>query len=148
MNKTNSNFSNMPKPYKIAFDDEICDSQLPRREPKKPIKLRKRLPPEFCSLNELETHDTALARDIVIGKKLEQPEKQCEFDNNDIKRYQNEVFSAEDKFNYSSRNAITPNDRLNEIFTKYGNELCNESGKTIADVYDGLVKNDFEKFTR
>jgi hypothetical protein len=140
--KTNK-ITNIKRPIDSEDNDEtIDDSQLPTKRPKKKVKFSK--PLKYCDLNKLETPDISLVRDIVIGKKYQQPQKECSFSDKEIKNYQNQVFSAEDNFNYSSKNAITPNDRLNEIFVKNGNELNSEQGKTIGDVFDGLMKNDFE----
>lgn len=136
-------FTNIKQQIDSENDDEtIDDSQLPPKRPKKKVTFSK--PPKYCDLNKLETNDIALCRDIVIGKKYQQPQKESSFNNKEILKYQNQVFSAEDNFNYSSRNAITPNDRLNEIFVTNCNELSNEEGKTISSVFDRLMRNDFE----
>ena len=136
-------FTNIKHPIDSENDDEIIDdSQLPPKRPKKKVTFSK--PPKHCSFNQLETRNDNLCRDIVIGKKYQQPQKESSFSNKEILKYQNQVFSAEDNFNYSSRNAITAGDRLNEIFVTTGNELCNEEGKNVSDVFDGLMRNDFE----
>lgn len=140
-------FTNIKQSIDSENDDEaIDDSQLPPKRPKKKVTFSK--PPKYCSLNELETSDLALARDIVIGKKYQQPQKESSFSNKEILKYQNQVFSAEDNFNYSSRNAITAGDRLNEIFVTCGNELNNEEGKNVSDVFDSLMKNNFESMKK
>ena len=105
-------------------------------------------PKRFCDLNVLESKDDTLRRDIVLGRKLQQGEKQQTFDDMEIREYQNQVLRAEDNLNYSSRNTICSNDKLNEIFTSQNNELTNEKGQTIADVFDGLTKNELREMAQ
>lgn len=123
-------------------DDPIDPSQLPPYRPIKKIKLTRQ--PKYCPPNEYEDINTALARDIVIGKKLEQPQKEESFTRKEIKDYQNRVFAAEDYFNYSSKNAISAHDRVNEMVVTQGNELCGEVGQSIANVFDKITRNNFQ----
>lgn len=121
-------------------DDYIDSSQLP--DVVKPTKKPSRKSKYFLP-NECDDMNTCVAKDIVIGKKLQRRQKPNYFTDKEIKKYQNKVFSAEDHFNCSSKNAIGAQDRLNEMFVTQGNEMCGEMGQTIAEVYDKITANTF-----
>jgi hypothetical protein len=150
VNKTPScNLSNKAQgPSEIESDEEasVDTAEMPVERPV--VKNLVQPPKRYCDLNEIEERDHALRRDIVIGRKLQQGDKRDTFDDREIKEYQNQVFRAEDNLNYSSRNTVCSTDRLNEIFTAHNNELTNEKGQTIADVFDGLTKNQLREMAQ
>jgi hypothetical protein len=100
---------------------------------------------EKCALNAVEDKDTVFARDIVIGRKLEQPEKEAEFEDEEIRKYQSQFLDMADRVNYSSRNELGANEKINEMVASNNNEVIGEHGKTIGEVYDELTKSQFEK---
>jgi len=107
--------------------------------------VQREILPQFCNANEMEDNNHRLIRDIVMGKKLEQPETQHSFSNAEIKNYQSDFLDFDNKINYNSSNNVNPIDKLNELYTTNNNEITAERGQNISDVFDGLTKNEVEK---
>lgn len=100
--------------------------------------------PLNCDLNEMEDMDHRLIRDVVVGKKYQQGEKQHEFSRDEIDDYFLQYQDFNDKINYSSQNRCDMVEKIAQDRT-HNTELINKQGVTISEVFDGLTKDQLEK---
>jgi hypothetical protein len=99
---------------------------------------------QHCDLNEMEDMNHRLVRDVVVGRKFQQGEKQQEFSNEEIDNYFLQHQDFNDKINYSSQNRCDMVEKLAQDRT-HNTELVNKQGVTISEVFDGLTKDQLEK---
>lgn len=102
-------------------------------------------PPDFCNTNELENMDHRLMRDIVIGRKYQQGEKQHDFSNKEVDNYFIQYQDFDNKVNNSSRNTCDVVARIAEERTAHNSELTNHQGQTIGEVFDGLTRDRLDR---
>jgi hypothetical protein len=132
---------------KSSISEEIQESQenilLPvEKEKERPKKLYE--PKQYCDLNEMEDMNHRLVRDVVVGRRFQQGEKQHEFSKDEVDNYFLEFQNFNDKVNYSSQNRCDMVEKLAQDRT-HNNELINKQGLTIGDVFDGMTKDQLEK---
>lgn len=106
------------------------------------FEIKKKKCKKFYDTNEIEDDNTMLARNIVIGKKLQQEIKQEQFTKNDIDNYFDSHMDFYNKINFDSNNnhdvvEQIGEDRLENV------ELSNNQGKTIGEIFDNYTKNIF-----
>lgn len=158
MKKNNGEKPKQPKQQsrQITMQNEISESMIARTDQNESLneqnndkmnynsmnEISEIMRYQGCNLNEMEDENDALRRDTVIGKKNQQQVERGTFDDEYIKQYQNNFFNTEDNFNYSSKNIISSTDKINEIVATNNNEMSNLNGKTIANIFDGLTKNE------
>lgn len=97
--------------------------------------------PDICNTNEYENINERLIRDVVIGKRFQQGEKQSNFDNSEILAYQSGYLDFDLNVNNSSRNREDPVEKIAEARTAFRNETLGQQGQTISDVYDGIIND-------
>jgi len=95
-----------------------------------------------CDPSEYEDGNTRLIRDLIVGRKLQQPDKKSSFDNDDIKAYQSAFFDFDNAVNNTTRNNV---DQIAEMITAKNNEEIGDKGKTIGEIYDGLTQSGIER---
>jgi hypothetical protein len=100
-----------------------------------------------CNFNEMEDMNHRLIRDIVIGKKYQQEEKQQEFTRKDIDNYFLQYQDFNDKINYSSQNKEDVVEKIAEERTKNA-ELFNKQNKTISKIFDGMTQDQLDNIKK
>ncbi len=93
--------------------------------------------------NELEDDNTMLARDIVVGRKLQQEIQQEQFLKEEIDGYFNDHMNFYDKVNFDSNNNHDVVEKIGE-YRLDNTELTKNQGKTIGEVFDNYTKNQNE----
>jgi hypothetical protein len=119
-------------------------SQTEPKKEKQKEKKKEEQPTKYCDLNEMEDMDHRLIRDVVVGKKYQQGDKQEIFGREEIDNYFLQYQDFDDKINYSSRNRCDMVEKLAQDRT-HNTELVNKQGLTIGDVFDGLTRDQIEK---
>lgn len=136
----------------ILNDRTINDKKIKKKKVKKEKMSPINYDPDLitcemrpCASNELDNIDSKLIRDIVIGRKLQRQEKQTSFDDKEIQKY---FDNQQDLYNRTNFNTQNVNDVVEEIAKDRtnNNELNNNNGKTIAEVYDNFTTNNVCKF--
>jgi hypothetical protein len=123
-------------------DDSETVSSLEETVPTKKKSLIKP-PPQYCDTNEHENINERLIRDIVIGKKLQQGEKQHEFSKNEVDNYFDQFQDFNQKINYSSQNRCDMVEKIAQDRTQ-NTEFVNKQGLTIGEVFDGMTKDQLD----
>jgi hypothetical protein len=93
--------------------------------------------------NELEDDNTMLARDIVVGRKLQQEIPQEDFTRDEIDGYFDDQMNFHDKVNFSSQNTHDVVEKMGEDRLD-NSELIKNQGKTIGEIFDNYTKNELE----
>lgn len=93
--------------------------------------------------NELEDDNTMLARDIVVGRKLQQETQQEEFSKEEIDGYFNDHMNFYDKVNFDSNNNHDIVEQIGEDRLD-NTELAKNQGKTIGEIFDNYTKKQNE----
>lgn len=83
---------------------------------------------------------------VLNAGKVNQEDINSEDEN--IQGVQNDFFNFAEKINNSTREDISPVDRINEMQTSRNNELVNASGKKISDIFDDLEKDNNKKIEK
>jgi hypothetical protein len=102
---------------------------------------------QYCDLNEMEDMDHRLIRDVVVGRKYQQGDKQHEFSKDEVDNYFLQQQDFDDKVNFSSRNTCDPVAKLAQDRT-HNTELVNKQGLTIGDVFDGLTRDQVQQYKK
>lgn len=102
---------------------------------------------QYCDLNEMEDMDHRLIRDIIVGKKYQQEDKQHEFSKEEVDNYFLQFQDFDDKVNFSSRNTCDPVAKLAQDRTN-NTELVNKQGMTIGDIFDGLTRDQIQQYKK
>jgi len=99
-------------------------------------------PDTFCPTNEFENNNDRLIRDVVIGRKYQQGDKQHQFDRDEVDEYFNQYQDFGNKINFSSQNRYDPVAKLAE--TRASNTEINQNkGLTIAEIFDGYTTDKY-----
>lgn len=128
---------------KVSIKENESDKQkviLPQERKEEILDSRR-----YCDLNEMEDNNHRLIRDVVVGRKYQQGDKQHKFDNDEIDNYFLQYQDFNDKVNYSSRNTCDAVDKIAQDRT-HNTELVNKQGMTIGDFFDGLTRDEVQKF--
>lgn len=109
---------------------------------KKTFEYEKFDPQNVDNINE------RLIRDVVIGKKYESDiydKNHKDFTRNDVDNYLLSQINFNDKINFDSNNRVDMVARVSELRTNNA-EMKNMNGKTIAQIYNELTKDDLDKY--
>lgn len=122
-----------------------CGVQVPVE--KKQVKTKLEKPQRFCEPNEIEDLDTRLARDIVIGRQLQQEIPQEEFTRDEVDAYLSDNLDFNEKINHSSQNRCDMVEQIGEDRLQ-NSELTKNQGKTIGEIFDGYMKDETDKIKK
>jgi hypothetical protein len=90
-------------------------------------------------INGIDANIYQYVEDLVTMKKFTSPEKCNTLSKSEGEEYRENFWGLQDKLNKNTSGGVDMVDRINELYLTDNNELINERGGKISDIYDKLL---------